>query len=169
MKRDQREERIAIFEETRKYCQTDQRLVGAIERAKQQQKVIVEEELLSLPQTSYEALARVIVSQKRSLAAAQAYAGKKICVLNFASATNAGGGVEKGSNAQEEAICRCSILYHCISDQQVVDRFHNAHRKALRNGSLNALYNDDCIYTPGVVVFRSDTSSPKLLPKEDKQ
>lgn len=167
MQSNQREERIAIFEETRKLYQTEQRLVDAIGRTKQQQKVIVEDEPLSLPKTSYEMPVEVVVSKKRSLAAAQAYVGKKICVLNFASATNAGGGVEKGSNAQEEALCRCSTLYPCISDQQVVDRFHNAHRKALRNGSLNALYNDDCIYTPGVVVFRSDTPSQKLLPKEN--
>lgn len=44
--------------------------------------------------------------------------------------------------------------------------FHHAHCKALHNGKLNSLYNDDCIYTPGVVVFRSDSSSLKLLPKE---
>ena len=27
-------------------------------------------------------------------------------------------------------------------------------------------YNDDCIYTPGVKVFKSDTGYPQLLPKE---
>lgn len=166
MYKDLRQERIAIFEETKRLCRTDQRLACAIERAKQRQKMIAEKEPLSVPQTLYDIPAEVIVSKKRSLAAAEAYAGKKICVMNFASATNAGGGVERGSNAQEEAICRCSTLYPCISDKQTVDRFHNAHRSALRHGRLSALYNDDCIYTPGVIVFMSDTSRPQLLPKE---
>lgn len=166
MYKDLRQERIDIFKDTRKLCQSDTRLVDAVNHARKQQKVIVQGEALPASKTSYDMPAKIIVSQKRSLAAAEAYAGKKICVLNFASATNAGGGVEKGSNAQEEAICRCSTLYPCISDQQVVDKFHNAHRRALRSGSLNALYNDDCIYTPGVIVFKSDTGRPQRMPKE---
>ncbi|MDE7312317.1 MAG: TIGR02452 family protein [Eubacterium sp.] len=166
MYQDLRQERVAIFEETRRLCQTDQRLADAIERAKQRQKMIAEGEPLSVPDTLYDTPAEVIVSQKRSLAAAEAYTGKKICVMNFASATNAGGGVEKGASAQEEGICRCSTLYPCISDKQIVSRFHYAHRSALHHGRLSVLYNDDCIYTPGVIVFRSDTRHPQLLPKE---
>ena len=30
----------------------------------------------------------------------------------------------------------------------------------------NLLLNDDCIYTPGVMVFKSDTDYPQLLPEE---
>ena len=90
-----------------------------------------------------------------------------MCVLNFASATNAGGGVVNGSNAQEEAICRCSTLYPCISDEKIVNQFHNKHREALKAGKMSALYNDDCIYTPRVSVFKTDTANPELMP-EDK-
>lgn len=79
--------------------------------------------------------------------------------------TNPGGGVTKGSNAQEEAICRCSTLYPCISDGRITDQFHEKHRKDLKSGQLNALYNDDCIYTPNVTVFRKDTENPELLPE----
>ncbi len=166
MYKDFRQERIDLFQETKRFCQTDKRLAEAINRSRQQQKVIAQGEPLTVTETSCDTPAKVIVSQKRSFAAAEAYAGKKICVLNFASATNPGGGVERGSNAQEEALCRCSTLYPCISDRQIVNRFHHAHRSALELGSLNALYNDDCIYTPGVIVFRSDTSRPQLLPKD---
>ena len=32
----------------------------------------------------------------------------------------------------------------------------------------NPLYNNDCIYTPDVCVFKSDINFPELLPKSDK-
>ena len=31
----------------------------------------------------------------------------------------------------------------------------------------NPLHNDDCIYTPGVVVFKSDTAAPQALPPDE--
>ena len=72
----------------------------------------------------------------------------------------------KGSNAQEEAICRCCTLYFNLSDRKIADEFHNRHKKLIRMGEMTSLYNDDCIFTPGVCVFKSDTSFPELLPME---
>ena len=111
----------------------------------------------------YQKPARIIVSSKRTLeaAASYAYAGKKVCVLNFASATNPGGGVIKGSSAQEEAICRCSTLYPNLKEQHAWEKFYAPYRR-----DHDPLHNDDCIYTPGIVVFKSDTDYPKLMPEE---
>lgn len=75
-----------------------------------------------------------------------------MCVLNFASATNPGGGVVKGSSAQEEAICRCSTLYPNLKAERAWEKFYAPHRRA-----RDPLHNDDCIYTPGVMVFKADT------------
>ena len=67
-----------------------------------------------------------------------------------------------GSSAQEECICRCTTLYPCLNTQEMWDKFYLPHRKA-----NNPLYNDDSIYTPDVVVFKSDINFPEPLAKED--
>ncbi len=35
----------------------------------------------------------------------------------------------------------------------------------IQKGKMDVTYNDDCIYTPGVVVFKSDEHVPELLPQ----
>lgn len=62
----------------------------------------------------------------------------------------------------EEAICRCSTLYPNLKEESLWKQFYAPHRR-----QQNPLHNDDCIYTPGVIAFKSDTAYPKLL-LEDK-
>lgn len=75
--------------------------------------------------------------------------------------------MKNGSNAQEECLCRCSTLYPCLNRREMWDGFYGTHREQLRTGELNALYNDDCIYTPGVVVFKTDTPLPAMMLEND--
>lgn len=42
------------------------------------------------------------------------------------------------------------------------EKYYEPHRQV-----GNPLYNDDCIFTPAVKVFKSDTNSPKLLAEDD--
>lgn len=161
---DRRERNVQIFKDTeRRYC-SDKKLIEAITTSKEQQQLIVEKETVAYTHKSKEKKADIIVSGKRTLEAASAYAkaGKKTCILNFASATNPGGGVTSGSSAQEESICRISTLYPCISTDEMWELFYLPHRKA-----HNPLYNNDCIYTPDVCVFKSDTNYPEILPESD--
>lgn len=168
MYKDLQETRKEIFNDTRKCYQSNKTLINSIKNSKKYQLVITENDnIKQIDYKIYDIPANVIVSKKRSLEASREYNGHKICILNFASATKAGGGVEKGANAQEEAICRCSTLYPCISDREIVNQFHNKHRELLKIGKLNALYNDDCIYTPDVTVFKTDTNIPELMPEKD--
>lgn len=103
--------------------------------------------------------ANIIVSQLRSFEAAAQYIGKRTAVLNFASATNPGGGVEKGASAQEECLCRVSTLYPCLVDQKMRASFYTPHRK---HG--NALHNDDIIYTPKVLIIKDDDHNMLATP-----
>ena len=107
----------------------------------------------------------VRVSGRRSFEAAQFIAAEhpdaRIAVLNFASSINPGGGVLNGSSAQEESLCRCSTLYDSL-DQR---RFWNAYYSPNR-GAKDFLATDACIWTPDVIVFKSDTDLPQRLPSD---
>lgn len=160
-----RQENIEIFEDTFALCKRNSTLRDAIEQSAKKQKLYPKGvECTEKQAITYAQPAKIIVSPKRTLEAAMpyAYAGKKVCIHNFASAANPGGGVTKGSSAQEEAICRCSTLYPNLKEEILWKEFYAPHRR-----QQNPLHNDDCIYTPGVIAFKSDTTYPKLLP-EDK-
>ena len=161
---DSKQKRIDIFEDTLYSCEKDENLKNSIQDSIKNQVLIKECDIIKTSPPRYETKAKIIVSKKRSFEAAMNYKDQKVCVHNFASATNAGGGVTRGSNAQEECLCRCSTLYPCISDEKIKNSFHNAHKTMLHNGTLTALYNDDCIYTPNITFFKSDISFPELLP-----
>lgn len=157
-----RKDNIEIFEDTRHLYTTNQRLAEAVARSSEEQQIFGSRlQYIGFDDRTYAHPAKIFVSPKRTLEAASAYAGKKVCILNFASATNPGGGVIKGSSAQEEAICRCSTLYPNLNKQRMWNVFYEPHRR-----QHDPLHNDDCIYTPGVMVFKSDTDYPQLLPEE---
>ena len=156
-----REENIDIFQDTLRIFQENECLIKATKVAQENQQVIPETEILDDTRTTlYDNPATVIVSKKRSFEAASAYKDQKVCVHNFASASNPGGGVKNGANAQEECLCRCSNLYLCLKMPKLWDDFYLPHRTA-----RNPLHNDDIIYTPGVRIIKSDTATPKLLPE----
>ena len=158
-----REENIAIFKDTTTCCTQNQTLVTAIQDSLRKQYFQAEEDALNkIERNIFSKPARVVVSKKRSLEAAKAYRDQRVVVHNFASSTIPGGGVQKGSGAQEECLCRCSTLYFCLDTPEMWGKYYNPHRVA-----ANPLHNDDLIYTPVVVVFKSDTASPKLLPEAE--
>jgi len=157
-----RDENVSIFEDTKNICKSHPAVRNAIKLSNDHQEIFLEGDpvfpeprLLSDP-------AKVIVSKRRSYEAAMRYMGHETCVLNFASATNPGGGVVWGSTAQEECLCRCSTLYSNLITKENWARFYEPHRQ-----QNNPLYNDDCIYTPDVLVFKSDTRFPELLTQKD--
>ena len=159
-----RNQNVEIFQDTRRMWETDAELKRAAAESVRRQCLILEGDRVADHRGGrrYETPARVMVSRKRSFEAAAGYPEDRVCVMNFASATNPGGGVIRGANAQEECLCRTSTLYEALRQQAMWEGFYLPHRE-----EGDPLHNDDCIYTPGVVVFKSDAASPELLPREE--
>lgn len=156
-----RDERVRVYKDTKRMCDTHSKLQASISTSIRGQRIIRESKELLIPPAKYSEPAKIIVSQKRTFAAATAYSGQTVCVHNFASAGNPGGGVVKGSLAQEESLCRSSTLHACLLDNQAWNHFYLPHREI-----HNPLHNDDCIYTPGVIVFKDDGNYCPLPEKQ---
>lgn len=150
----------SVFEDTMAQIKQSEEWMIAIDYSIYNQQFIPESAIISISDVpKADKPANIIVSRLRSFEAAAQYIGKRTAVLNFASATNPGGGVEKGASAQEECLCRVSTLYPCLADQKMRASFYTPHRK---NG--NTLHNDDIIYTPKVLIIKDDDHNMLATP-----
>ena len=109
------------------------------------------------------------VTDHRSFEAAGQYKGKKVAVLNFAN-NHSIGGAPFYAGAQEESLCRCSTLLPCLEAMR--EPFYQKHIWQNREGEIGFIGNDDLIYTPDVVVFKTDGMvnglvCPEMMPEED--
>jgi uncharacterized protein (TIGR02452 family) len=75
----------------------------------------------------------------------------RVCILNFASAKNPGGGFKKGSAAQEESLARSSSLYPCLA--KFLKPFY------VHNKSKPGVYTHRIIYCPQVTFFKDDAGN----------
>ena len=118
------------------------------------------------PNDPAQRLQQIRVSKNKTFEAAmklhQEFPDKKIAVLNFASATRPGGGVKSGSTAQEESLCRCSTLYPTIDRRWLWQKYYDVNRAA-----HDVLHTDACIYSPGVIICKTDESIPKRMHPSD--
>lgn len=111
---------------------------------------------------------KIIIKKSKTFEAAmryatdEAFADKRIAVLNFASASNPGGGVKNGSSAQEESLCRCSTLFPVLEQPRFLKDFYEPHRKA-----RNPLHNDDIIYSPDIAIIKTDEDYPERMEPDD--
>lgn len=158
-----REENVNVFKDTEDLCKNNKQIAESVRRSIAGQKLILESENMERPRLDlYSEPAKVVVSKKRTFEAASKYKGNKVAVHNFASASNPGGGVTRGSSAQEECLCRCSGLYFCLNTPEMWAGFYTPHRNA-----HNPVHNDDIIYTPEITVFKTDERTPELMDEKD--
>lgn len=159
-----REQLAEVFRDTQAFYQDDPILAEAVTHSCKSTKLYAAEDYPAIPPWP-ERVGAIRVSKKRSFQAAmdlhQLYPGKRIAVLNFASASTPGGGVKNGSSAQEEGLCRCSTLYPTLNRQWLWEKFYHVNRDA-----HDPLHTDACIYSPGVVICKTDEDFPARLPPE---
>lgn len=81
--------------------------------------------------------------------ARKAFGKGSICVLNFASYKNPGGGFLQGSRAQEECLCQSSYLYNVLREFPSYYEWNNKH--------LNkAMYENRAIFSPYIMFEQGD-------------
>ena len=160
-----REDLVRVFEDTEQWYREDAELKTSIQASIQGTEFYAEGDTPSIPDAKYEKTI-ISVNKYRSLETAMFYRRKfpnaRIGIHNFASATNPGGGVRKGSRAQEEALCRCMTLLPVLETEENWERFYRFHRK--RGDSV---YTSACLYTPDILAIKTDTEMPSRM-KRDK-
>lgn len=155
--------RVRVFEDTLAFCREHEALAAAVAASVSGTRVY--QPGVPFPESAGDRAGQVTVCRARTAEAALrlagAYPGRKIAMLNFASATQPGGGVLNGSSAQEESLCRVSSLYPTLIQPSVAAAYY-----AVNKAAKDVLHTDACIYSPGVVICKTDTSQPERLPQE---
>ena len=161
---DRRQTLIDVFQDTKRYYTENQALADAVEHSKARTAFYKANNYPPLPQKR-EAAAVVEVTKSKTFETAMKWQAEHpedwIAVLNFASAVNPGGGVAHGSSAQEESLCRCSTLYPTLNQSFLWRAYYNWNR-----AEKNVLHTDDCIYSPGIVICKTDESVPRRMEPE---
>lgn len=150
-----------VMTDTKKQYESVAELKEAVKNSIERQFMVAQEDNIDQPvvensQTQY------VCSGKRSFEAAKAYKGKKTAVLNFAN-NHSIGGAPFVAGAQEESLCRCSTLLPCLEAMR--KPFYQKHIRQYEAKEIGNIGNDDLIYTPDVVVFKTDERTDPIYPK----
>lgn len=158
---DRRKALSEVFIDTQLFYRENSVLAAAVEHSKQHTRLFLETEYPELPEKQGQD-AKVAVTKFTSFGAARlwkkTHPDHRVAVLNFASAVTPGGGVKHGSSAQEESLCRCSTLYPTLDQRFLWDAYYNKNRNA-----KNVLHTDDCIWSPEIIICKTDESIPNRM------
>ena len=94
--------------------------------------------------------------QTDTISAVLQFQDQRVCALNFANANFPGGAYVLGGNAQEEALCRASLLYYTIRTVHAYYRRNHLH--------ILPDYTDGMIYSENVPVIRDNAGNRLEIP-----
>lgn len=158
-------DRVKVFQDTLAWIDSDDVLSKSVTKAKKATTLYWEDDYPAFDASKVEDT-KITVTKHRSYEAAMKLhkdnPDSKIAVMNFANAFHAGGGVVKGSPAQEECLCRTSTLYPLLYRRTLRDTFYKHHKDLNTSKASDAL-----LYTEGVIICKTDEEFPKRMPKED--
>ncbi len=158
-------DRIAVFEDTMDWIDTDPDLSSSIPAAKQNTTVFYENDYPAFDAGRVRDMIVTVTGNRSYQAAMELHKespNAKIAVMNFANAFHPGGGVVMGAGAQEECLCRTSTLYPLLYRRTLKKAFYDYH------ADLNtSKASDTLIYTEGVIICKTDEDMPVRMPKED--
>lgn len=164
MEKDYRQINHDVMEDTYVLCLKNASLNRAIADSVSREYIVYEDDDFSPGPITANKEMQIIVSKERTYEAAEKYKGKKICCLDFANNHSIGGGPWY-AGAQEESMCRTSTLYPCLCAKK--EEFYDKHIQEYETHKIDDMGNDDLIYIPDVVVFKTDESIPKLKPEAE--
>lgn len=159
---DYRRINFEVMTDTEQMYKTLPELKDSISYSKAHQFMVKHEEAIDYQERNPQRATKYVISGKRSFEAAKGYPGKKVAVLNFANSHSVGG-APYSAGAQEESLCRCSTLLPCL--QAMKHDFYDYHIKLYVSRAIGYMGNDDLIYTPGVVVFKTDERTDIIRPE----
>lgn len=146
-----------VFEDTRTRMNSNQQL--ALKTARLCKNTRVYGEHFYSDKCSVYEKRKVEICETLTLIAAKKYVSKdrKTAVLNFANPIEAGGGILRGAEAQEEYLCRASNLYASLISANA-EEFYCKHKKIIAKNQYNSMFlaSDALIYSPEVTVFKED-------------
>ena len=154
-----------VMTDTKRMYESLPELQAAVRFSIGHQFMVAQEEVIGLPETK-ECVTQYVTSARRTFEAAKVYKGKKVAVLNFAN-NHSVGGAPFSAGAQEESLCRCSTLYPCL--QAMYGQFYKRHQDEYGRKEINEMGSDDLIYTPDVVVFKTDERTDPQIPRMMEQ
>ncbi len=161
---ERREKLKTIFSDTRSFIKENKKILDATTKASKEARFYDYADFDNIPKGGQKKTS-FSVTGERSFEAAKRMLDKnpdKVAVLNFANCSTPGGGVFGGSGAQEESLCRCSNLYPIISQERFRHLYYDPNRARWDPRATDAL-----IYAKDVIVFKSDTDYPELIPEKD--
>lgn len=150
-----------VMVDTKEQYETVPALQEAVQHSIGHQYMVAQEEALDQPAAG-ESHTHYITSARRTFEAAKEYVGKKTAVLNFAN-NHSVGGAPFSAGAQEESLCRCSTIYPCL--QAMYGQFYQKHIDEYERRQIDETGSDDLIYTPDVVVFKTDERTDPVYPR----